>query len=200
MRAAIYLRAGNAGEAFADEAQSSKLSEFVHRQGWTLVKVYCEAATGFAVQQQQRAAMLADATCGRFDVVVFWSLDQFSRLGALATLRLLVQLSDLGVSFRSFTESTIDTCGASGGLVLSILASLWRQESILQSERTKAGLRRQKQTKKPGPTGQTGPGRPSAKIDIDKARAMRAARMPYSAIAQALGAAPSTIYRLLARP
>ncbi|TGE13438.1 recombinase family protein [Hymenobacter elongatus] len=48
--------------------------------------------------------MFADAHKRKFDFVFFWSLDRFSREGALATLTYLNQLESCGVSYKSYTE------------------------------------------------------------------------------------------------
>ena len=48
--------------------------------------------------------MMSEAAQRRFDVLVFWALDRFTREGALATLQHLNRLSSYGVGFRSFTE------------------------------------------------------------------------------------------------
>ena len=43
--------------------------------------------------------MMSAAARRRFDVVLFWALDRFTREGALATLQYLNRLSSYGVGF-----------------------------------------------------------------------------------------------------
>jgi DNA invertase Pin-like site-specific DNA recombinase len=44
-------------------------------------------------------------------VVLFWSLDRFSRKGVRETLNHLERLNSYGVNYRSFTEQYLDSCG-----------------------------------------------------------------------------------------
>ena len=88
--------------------------------------------------------MFADAHQRRFDLVLFWSLDRFSREGALPTLQHLNQLEQWGVGYKSFTEQYLDSTGLFKDAIVSILATLGKQERVRLSERTKAGLARTK--------------------------------------------------------
>jgi DNA invertase Pin-like site-specific DNA recombinase len=62
------------------------------------------------------------------------------REGVLETLNHLKRLTDYGVAYRSFTEQYFDSCGIFKDAVISILATIAKQERIRLSERTKAGL------------------------------------------------------------
>jgi hypothetical protein len=69
-------------------------------------------------------------------------LDRLSREGALKALQHLDRLEGYGIGFRSFTEPYFDSCGIFKEAVVSIVATLAKQERIKRSERTKAGLAR----------------------------------------------------------
>jgi DNA invertase Pin-like site-specific DNA recombinase len=84
--------------------------------------------------------MFADASQRKFDLVLFWSLDRFSREGVLETLNHLQRLLQYGVGYRSFTEQYLDSCGIFKDAVLSILATIAKQERVRLSERVMAGL------------------------------------------------------------
>src|SRR6516225_7092781 len=84
--------------------------------------------------------MFSDASKRKFSVLLFWSLDRFSREGVLETLQHLNRLTSYGVGYRSFTEQYFDSCGIFKDAVISILATVAKQERIRLSERTKAGL------------------------------------------------------------
>jgi DNA invertase Pin-like site-specific DNA recombinase len=72
------------------------------------------------------------------DVLVVWKLDRLGRsLGHL--LRLLTDLKNQGVYFRSLTE-TIDTTTAMGNLMFQIFGALAEYERSLIQERVQAGL------------------------------------------------------------
>ncbi len=53
--------------------------------------------------------MFADAARRRFDVLLFWALDRFSREGMRKTIAYLERLDECGVSFKSYTEPFLDT-------------------------------------------------------------------------------------------
>jgi DNA invertase Pin-like site-specific DNA recombinase len=84
--------------------------------------------------------MFADASKRKFDLVLFWALDRLSREGVLQTLQHLNRLENYGVGFRSFAEQYFDSCGIFREAVISIMATLAKQERVRRSERTKAGL------------------------------------------------------------
>lgn len=86
--------------------------------------------------------MFAAAARREWDCLLFWSLDRFSREGAFPTLRYLTRLSELGVSYRWYTEEYINSTGIFGDVIISLLATLARQETIRLSERTIAGFER----------------------------------------------------------
>jgi DNA invertase Pin-like site-specific DNA recombinase len=72
-------------------------------------------------------------------LVLFWSLDRFSREGVLETLQHLQKLTAYGVGWKSFTEQYLDSCGVFRHAVLSILATIAKQQRNRLSERTIAG-------------------------------------------------------------
>ncbi len=88
--------------------------------------------------------MFEDASRKRFDVLLFWALDRLSREGTFKTLQYLNRLDSYGIGYRSFIEPYFDSCGIFKEAVISIIATLAKQEAILKSERTKAGLARAK--------------------------------------------------------
>jgi DNA invertase Pin-like site-specific DNA recombinase len=72
------------------------------------------------------------------DTLVTWRLDRLGRsLHHLITL--MKELNDVGVAFRSLSES-IDTATASGRLLFHVMGALAEFERSLISERTKAGM------------------------------------------------------------
>jgi hypothetical protein len=81
--------------------------------------------------------MFSDASKRKFSVLLFWSLDRFSREGVLETLQHLNRLTSYGVNYRSFTEQYFDSCGVFRDAVISILATIAKQERIRISARAK---------------------------------------------------------------
>jgi DNA invertase Pin-like site-specific DNA recombinase len=101
-----------------------------------------EQELGGTGKRSEFQALFADAHLRRFDMVLFWSLDRFSREGALPTLQYLNQLQGWGMGYKSLTEQYLDSVGLFQEAIISILATLAKQERICLSERTKAGMAR----------------------------------------------------------
>jgi DNA invertase Pin-like site-specific DNA recombinase len=57
------------------------------RHGYTVYKEYVEYKSGGTGKRSEFQALFPDAHQRRFDLVLFWSLDRFSREGALPTLQ-----------------------------------------------------------------------------------------------------------------
>ena len=125
-----------------------------------------------------------------FDLVLFWSLDRFSREGVLETLQYLRTLTSYGVGWKSFTEQYLDSCGIFRDAVLSILATIAKQERIRLSERTVAGLER---ARKQGRVG----GRPRVVTDRARVAKLRAAGKSLGEIAAEMGLAKTTVARIV---
>jgi hypothetical protein len=71
---------------------------------------------------------MAAASRREFDLVLFWSLDRFSREGVLATLQCLQRLTPYGVGWRSFTEQYLVT--ASSGMRCSRYSPPSQRKSV----------------------------------------------------------------------
>jgi DNA invertase Pin-like site-specific DNA recombinase len=141
-RIAVYGRVSTKDKGQDVENQLVQLREFCQRQGWTITVEYIDQASAKTSKRPQFQAMLAAASRREFDLVLFWSLDRFSREGVLATLQDLERLSGYGVEWRSFTEKYLDSCGMFKDAVLSILGTIAKQERVRISEQTLAGLDR----------------------------------------------------------
>lgn len=115
---------------------------------------------------------------------------RFSREGTLETLQHLQKLSAWGVGWRSYQESYLDSCGPFRDVVVSLMASLAKQERLRISERTKAGLKRAKRQGKVL-------GRPRVKVDVKKVRKLQANGVGLRAIAEKTGWSLSSIMRAL---
>ena len=142
MKIALYGRVSTKDKGQDTENQMLQLREFARAQGWEIVHEYVDQITGKRSDRAQFQRMFADAGQRRFDLVLFWSLDRFSREGALETLKHLERLTGAGVGWKSFTEQYLDSCGIFKDAVLAILAVIAKQERIRLSERTMAGLER----------------------------------------------------------
>jgi DNA invertase Pin-like site-specific DNA recombinase len=189
-RAALYARVSTKDKRQDTENQLAQLRQFCETQGWTVVHEYVDRATGKHSDREQFQRLFLDASQRKFDMVLFWSLDRFSREGVRETLNHLERLTSYGVNYRSFTEQYLDSCGIFKDAVLAILAVIAKQERVRLSERTLAGLAR---ARKQGRVG----GRPRAIVDRAKVEHLAKAGNSLNEIAAAVGTSKSTVHRLI---
>lgn len=124
------------------------LREYCARQGYELVTEYVDNASGSDPERAGLVRMFNDARQRKFDVLIFWALDRFSREGVLATLEYLERLNSYGIAWRSYTEQYLDSTGMFREAIVSILATLAKQERVRIQERVMAGLDRAKRAGK----------------------------------------------------
>ena len=120
--------------------QVAQLREFCKRQGWRLVNEYIDHETGAVSTRADFQKMLLHASERRFDVLLFWALDRLTREGTLATLQYLERLTSYQVGYKSFTEPYLDSCGTFKDVVISLLATMAKQERLRMGERVRAGI------------------------------------------------------------
>ena len=191
MRAAIYLRVST--DKQETENQAIQLREFAAKQGWQIVREYCDCESGSKSDRAEFQRMFDDASRRKFDMVLFWALDRLSREGVLKTLQYLNQLTGYGVGWRSFTQQYLDSTGMFREAIIGILAALAQQERVQRAERTKAGLARVRAAGKKL-------GRP-ARLNGEyhaAVRRLRAAGVSFRGIARQLGIADQSARRLAA--
>jgi DNA invertase Pin-like site-specific DNA recombinase len=193
MRAAIYGRVSTRDKGQDVENQLAQLREFSAKQGWEIVAQYTDNESGSKSDRPQFQAMLKAASQRKFDLLLFWSLDRLSREGVLPTLQYLNQLTTYGVNYRSFTEQYFDSCGVFRDAVISILATVAKQERIRISERVRAGIARRKAQGK-----RFGGGTVKA-IDMQEVGRLRAQGASMASIAKALKVSAGTIHSRLSQ-
>ena len=193
MKVAIYARVSTKDKGQDPLNQLAQLREYCQRQGWEIVHEYKDLFSGKTGNRPEFQAMFDAAYRREFDVVLFWSLDRFSREGVLETLQHLQRLTSFGVSFKSYTEQYLDGTGMFRDAIIGILAALARQERVRLSERVLAGLERAKAQGRVG-------GRPRIRREKDKdaklIRKLREDGQSYSEIADELGRSRSDIARV----
>src|SRR5580698_10084492 len=187
MDIAIYSRISTSKQEA--ENQLAQLSSFATRQGWHINREYVDVATGKNSDREQFKALFKAASRREFELVLFWSLDRFSREGVLETLTYLQNLTHYGVGYRSFTEQYLDSCGMFREAVISILAVIAKQERVRLSERTIAGLQRARARGRIG-------GRPRAACDPSEVVRLKAEGKTLADIALKLKVSKSTVYRV----
>jgi DNA invertase Pin-like site-specific DNA recombinase len=188
---ALYARVSTKDKGQSTENQLPELRRFAQAYGYAVYKEYVEHESGGTGKRSEFQALFTDAHQRRFDLVLFWSLDRFSREGALPTLQYLNQLQGWGVGYKSLTEQYLDSVGLFQEAIISILATLAKQERIRLSERTKAGMARRRAAGV-----QIGPPTKSATV-IDQIRELKKRGLSNYAISKALRVSASTITKYL---
>lgn len=172
--------------------QLDQLSEFAIKQGWEIVAEYVDRVTGSGKKERpQFEKMMLAASQKKFDLLLFWKLDRLSREGVRKTLGHLEKLDGWGVAWRSYQEPHFDSCGPFRDVVISIAATLAKQERINISERTLAGLQRARKAGKVL-------GRPEVRVDVTRARKMQREGLGLRPIAAKLGCSVNTLRAALA--
>jgi DNA invertase Pin-like site-specific DNA recombinase len=145
MRTAIYCRVSKDDKSQDPTNQREPLLKMANTFNLEVVEEYVDYASGGNSNRPQFKQMLQDAKARKFDKVLVWSLDRFSREGISNTLHYLEELKKSGVALKSLQESWLDTSDSGvGQLLISIMSWVAQQERQRISERTKAGLLRAK--------------------------------------------------------
>jgi DNA invertase Pin-like site-specific DNA recombinase len=190
MQVVLYGRVSTRDKGQDVRNQLEQLRTFAASQGWTIVHEYIDHASGKRSDREQFQRLFEDASQRKFDLVLFWSLDRFSREGVLETLHHLQRLAQYGVGYRSFTEQYLDSCGIFKDAVLSILATIAKQERIRISERVHAGLAK---ARKEGRVG----GRPRLVVSHARVGQLDAEGWTLREIACEMGISPASVLRIL---
>lgn len=153
-RVAIYARVSRE-EGQEAENQLLELRQFCQPwEGHELYGEYVDRESGRKGRSERESfdLLLKDAERRRFDVVLFWALDRFSREGIRKTISYLQRLDACDVAFKSYTEPYLDTDNELvSHILVGVLSYFAELEARKISQRTKAGLERARANgKKPG--------------------------------------------------
>lgn len=143
-RVAIYSRVSTeeqAKEGLSVEAQIDKCKSFCDAREWEIFRVYKDA--GFSAGTMNRPALellLRDAEEKRFDIILVYKIDRFSRkLKDLITI--LEDLKKKNINFTSVTEQ-IDTTSAMGEAFFQIIGVFAQLERGMVKERVQLSFDR----------------------------------------------------------
>lgn len=109
----------------------------LQKYGCEDVHIFTDKISGAKAQRPGLDACLAKLQSG--DTLLVWRLDRLGR-SMPHLVKLVEDLRERGVGFRSICDGVIDTTTASGELVFNIFSSLAQFERRLIQERTRAGL------------------------------------------------------------
>jgi putative DNA-invertase from lambdoid prophage Rac len=193
-KALIYARVSTILQE--TQNQVAQLREYSSSQGWQIVDEVIDVCSG-SKDSKERAGLDRVFTMAhqrRFDVLLFWSLDRFSREGSRATIGYLTQLEGFGVGWHSFTEPYLSTLGPFADSIIALLAALAKQERLRIGERTRAGLARAKANGKKLGRPRTAPDR------IAEAKKLRAGKLSFGEIGKRLGISRARAFQLASSP
>jgi len=190
MRVAIYARVSTDDKGQDVENQLMQLRDYCKAKGYSIFKEYTEYITGTGKKRRPAfEEMMEDARKRKFDILLVWSYDRFSRAG-LKDIHFINDLNEWGVKFVSYQESFLDTTSEMGELLLPIFAWIAKQEAKKISERTKAGLQRARSEGK-------NLGRPKAEVNPQEILALRQQGLSLVEIANKIGCSKETVRRRL---
>jgi len=196
MRCVLYARVSTRKERGLQnpENQLRQLREFAATQGWEVTAEYIDHESGSKADRPEFLRMMAAASKRQFDILLFWSVDRFSREGIVPVLTNLKRLSKYGVQYRSYQEPYIDTTSEFGDLLAAFVSKIAELERKRIRERINAGLAkaRAEGTKSGRPFG-----RPRLVVPREKVWAMKDAGKSIREIAAAMGLTHGTVQRAL---
>jgi len=141
----LYARVSKADQSQNPNVQIEPLRKYADALGYEIVDTYIDYVSGGSANRPQFQMMLKDARLRKFNMVLVWALDRFSREGINSTLSYIKKLGDNQVGLKSLQESWLDTSDRGmTQLLIAIFSWVAEQERIRISERTKAGLARSK--------------------------------------------------------
>jgi DNA invertase Pin-like site-specific DNA recombinase len=142
-RVRIYSRVSTKDKQETENQVRQLMEEIEKHPDWELTHVYLDKESGKKGRAGRPAfhEMLEDARARKFDMLLFWSQDRFTREGVNKTTQYFMLLNQCGVTFKSFTEPYLDTDNELVRYILiGVLAWVAKHETERLSLRTKAGL------------------------------------------------------------
>ncbi len=148
-RSVIYARVSTEEQNIDNQIEQLKTMQ--KQQKYIETGIYTDYIGGGSANRPQFQQMLKDARLRKFDIILVWSLDRFSREGMSNTLSYIKRLKQHKVALKSLQEPWLDTSDEGmGELLIAIFSWVAKQERLRISERTKAGLAKAKNVGKRG--------------------------------------------------
>jgi len=137
MKISFYIRVSTEDqvkEGYSLEVQREYLQSFAKREGLDVFEVYQDdGISGYTTERPALKELLKDAKQKKFDLVLVYKIDRFSR-NLKDMLNLVDELSSYGVGFKSATEP-FDTTTSAGKLMFQQLGSFAEFERNRIAER-----------------------------------------------------------------
>ena len=151
MKVAIYARVSmeekdKDSRQFQDPMnQVTPLRDFCKSMGYEVIEEYVDKMSGANPARPNFRRMINDAMLRKFNGIVVWKLDRFSREGVIPTLSYIQKLKGRGIWLKSMTESWLDTSQEGiTEIIMAIMSWVASEERKKISERTIAGIKRKR--------------------------------------------------------
>jgi DNA invertase Pin-like site-specific DNA recombinase len=128
------------------ENQLEPLREWAKNQKWEVIEEFVDRGSGADPNRERFRQMLQDAMLMRFQLILVWKLDRFSREPLLTAVGRIQKLKERGIGIRSLTEDWLNTSqdNPMADLILAIMTWAAANERQKISERTKLGIARRR--------------------------------------------------------
>lgn len=179
------------------QLQITNIKEFAAARGYDLVNMYIdEGISGTVEKRKGLDQLMADASKGKFQVVIVSALDRISR-STKHFLNLFDELQHFNVSIISLREN-LDFSSPTGKMVATVLSSVASLERQIIAERIKTSLAAKKiAAKQSGSNWRSGRPTKVTQEIIEQVLKLNAAGFSVRQIAQQLGVSKSSILRVL---
>jgi DNA invertase Pin-like site-specific DNA recombinase len=184
--AAVYSRVSTINGGQDSNMQTRELVEYCLRRGWEIFDCYVDnGVSGKKDSRPELNRLMANAHARRFDVVVCWRFDRFSRSVSFLC-RALETFHALNIQFVSMIEQ-VDTTTPTGKLVFQILGACAESERAVTVERVRAGLRNARAKGKVL-------GRPRKGVDVAQIESLRSSGASWKAVSRAMKLSVGTVF------
>jgi site-specific DNA recombinase len=128
------------------ENQLVPLREWARSMNWTIIEEYIDRGSGANPARINFRKMINDAMLRKFECILVWKLDRFSREGISQVFAYIEKLRKRNVALKSMTETWLDSSKENpmAEVTLAILAWVSAFERQKISDRTKLGIQRRK--------------------------------------------------------
>jgi DNA invertase Pin-like site-specific DNA recombinase len=164
------------------------------REGWQVAEEYVDYVTALGSSRDDFGRLFEDARSGRFEIVLFITLRDFLPVATRETVRRLMELDRLDVTFAALLEPELSTIGVEGHRLRRSLAILEAQQHRHIASRVRSGMARVRQEGRRV-------GRP--RLTLEKRREilqLRQAGRSVAETARMVGVSESTVVKYQNRP
>jgi DNA invertase Pin-like site-specific DNA recombinase len=145
MKVALYARVSTTDKEQNPENQLHTLRGWATQLGYSVTGEYTDYASGGDSNRPEFRRMRMDARQNKFNGILVWSLDRFSREGILNTMDYIKDLGNYNVFLKSYQDTWLNTENSMmRDFLISVFAWVASYEKQRISDRIKADIRRRK--------------------------------------------------------